>query len=235
MKLTSKHIDQLYKFTRAHYVEWYDLQTELVDHLANDIEHIWKEEPNLTFNQTKNKAFKKFGVFGFGDVIADKTNAVNKHYWKVFWNIFKNYFKPPKILLVLLTTLIIFTIADLTEHNITPLVIAFWIIFTVPIVFFFKYNINLKRKLKKTGKKWLVDEMIRQSGLFFFLAIQIPIQSLKYVNNDSFVLNTSWLLTISFLLSVFATFVYIVIRIMPPKLEEEMSKLYPEYKLYKKA
>ena len=65
MKLTSQHIDQLYKFTRAHYVEWYDLQTELVDHLANDIENIWKKEPNLSFDQAKNKAFKKFGVFGF--------------------------------------------------------------------------------------------------------------------------------------------------------------------------
>ena len=235
MILTSQHIAQLYKFTRTHYVEWYDLQTELVDHLANDIENIWEKEPNLSFDQAKNKAFKKFGIFGFGDVIADKTKAVNKRYWKVLWAIFKDYFKPPKILLVLLVTLIIFTIANHTENNVTPLIIAFWIIFIIPIVFFFKYNIKLKRKFKKTGKKWLVEEIIRQSGLFFFLGIQIPIQLLKHVNNDSFVLNTSWLLTISFLLSVFATIVYIVVRIIPPKLEEEMCKLYPEYKLYKKA
>lgn len=235
MKLTPEHITQLYKFTHAHYVEWYDLQTELVDHLANDIEHIWGKEPKLTFDQAKDKAFKKFGIFGFGDVIADKTNAVNKRYRRVLWNVFKDYFKLPKILLLLLTTLIIFTIANHTKHNITPLIVTFWIIFIIPIVFFFKYNIDLKKQFKKTGKKWLVDEMIRQSGLFFFLAIQIPIQLLKYVNNDSFVLNTSWLLLTSFLLSVFTTFVYIVIRIMPPKLEEEMSKQFPEYKLYKKA
>ncbi len=76
--------------------------------------------------------------------------------------------------------------------------------------------------------------MIRQSGLFFFIGIQIPVQLLKYVNN-SLVLNTNWLFITSFLLSVFATFVYIVIRIMPPKLEEQMSKQYHEYKLYKKA
>ncbi|MCF6224462.1 MAG: hypothetical protein L3J34_12150 [Flavobacteriaceae bacterium] len=235
MKLSTKNIDQLYKFTRIHFVEWHDLQTELVDHLANDIEQIWKEEPNLSFDQAKTKAFKRFGVFGFSDVIADKTNAVHKQYWRVFWNIFKDYFKLPKLLLILLTTLIIFTIVDLMENKITFLIITFWIIFTVPIIFFFKYNIALKRKFKESGKKWMVDEIIRQSGLIFFIGIQIPIQLLRYVNKDLFVLNTSWLLIASFFLSVFATFVYIVIKIMPPKLEEEMSKLYPEYNLYKKA
>jgi hypothetical protein len=32
MKLTAPQIDHL-TFTRQHYVEWYDLQSELVDHL----------------------------------------------------------------------------------------------------------------------------------------------------------------------------------------------------------
>ena len=40
MELTTKNIEQLYKFTKDHFVDWYDLQTELVDHLANDIEEI---------------------------------------------------------------------------------------------------------------------------------------------------------------------------------------------------
>ena len=235
MKLTPKHIDQLYKFTRAHYVEWYDLQTELVDHLANDIEAIWEKEPNLTFDQAKNKAFKKFGIFGFSDVINDKSKAINKRYRKILWQIFKEYFKPPKILMLLLTTLIFFTIVDLMNHKITLLITTFWIIFFIPVIFFFKYNIELKKRFKKTGKKWMVDEMIRQSGLFFFLGIQIPFQLLKYVNNDSFEINSFSLLITSFSLSVFAVFVYIIVKIIPPKLENEMTQLYPEYKLYKKA
>ncbi len=37
MQLTKDQIQNLYKFTKQHYVEWYDLQSELVDHLANDI------------------------------------------------------------------------------------------------------------------------------------------------------------------------------------------------------
>ena len=59
MKLTNQHIEQLYKFTRQHYVEHYDVQTELVDHLANDIEQIWVDKPQLSFEQARDISFKK--------------------------------------------------------------------------------------------------------------------------------------------------------------------------------
>ena len=49
MKLTQEQIARLYRFTREHYVEWYDLQTELVDHLANAIEEQAQQNPTLSF------------------------------------------------------------------------------------------------------------------------------------------------------------------------------------------
>ena len=69
MKISENHIEQLYKFTREHFVYHYDVQTELVDHLANDIEQICEEQPQLTFEQAREVSFKKFGVFGFMDVV----------------------------------------------------------------------------------------------------------------------------------------------------------------------
>ena len=62
MKLTQQQIDRLYQFTRQHYVEWYDLQTELVDHLANAIEAQWQENPKFRLKMPckwslKNLAF----------------------------------------------------------------------------------------------------------------------------------------------------------------------------------
>ena len=35
MELTENNIEDLYKFTRQHYVYFYDVQTELVDHLKS--------------------------------------------------------------------------------------------------------------------------------------------------------------------------------------------------------
>lgn len=55
MELTTKNIEQLYKFTKDHFVDWYDLQTELVDHLANDIEEIWKK--TLRFHLKQQEIF----------------------------------------------------------------------------------------------------------------------------------------------------------------------------------
>ena len=75
MDLKEEQIEKLYQFTRAHYVEWYDLQTELVDHLAGDIEHILAKDPELSFEEALHSSFKKFGVFGFSDIVEKKNKT----------------------------------------------------------------------------------------------------------------------------------------------------------------
>ena len=97
MELTQTNIKELYKFTRKHFVYHYDVQTELVDHLANDIESIWEEHPKLSFQDAQDKSFKKFGIFGFMDVIEAKQKQMNKRYRKILWRFFKEWFTMPKL------------------------------------------------------------------------------------------------------------------------------------------
>ena len=78
MKLSAEQIERLYQFTRQHYVEYYDLQTELVDHLANAIEEQWQQNPKLSFEEALQIEFKKFGVFGFMDVVEQRQSVLNK-------------------------------------------------------------------------------------------------------------------------------------------------------------
>ena len=68
-KVTAEEIKRLYEFTRKHYVEYYDVQTELVDHLASGMESSWEEEPELGFEENLQREFKNFGVFGFMEVV----------------------------------------------------------------------------------------------------------------------------------------------------------------------
>ena len=82
MTLTENQIQALYKFTRQHYVEYYDVQTELVDHLANDIEQIWEENPNISFEQARDQSFKKFGIFGFMEIVEQRQRGNNQNIFR---------------------------------------------------------------------------------------------------------------------------------------------------------
>ena len=108
MKLTEHQIEELFKFTRKHYVYFYDVQSELVDHLANDIEEIWTEQPKLSFEQARDKSFKKFGIFGFMDVVEEKQKQMNKRYTKILWRFFKEWFTLPKVISTLSIFFVLF-------------------------------------------------------------------------------------------------------------------------------
>ena len=232
MKLSKEQIDQLYKFTRAHYVEWYDLQTELVDHLANDIEHIWKKEPKLTFDQAKNKAFKKFGIFGFSDVIEKRYNALYKHYWKMVWEIFKDYFKLPKIILTLLITLIVYTIFNAIPDKDIFIYIYLAIHIAIILTFLIRKQIHINRKNKITGKKWMFDNIITSMGGIGFI-IYIPIQVFSHLTDLSWSLKNQ--IIVSIVLTLFSIISYILVKVIPAEMIKKIGNQFPEYKLYKKA
>ena len=99
MKLNADQVERLYAFTRQHYVEYFDLQTELVDHLANAIEEQWQQNPKLSFEEALQIEFKKFGVFGFMEVVEKRQVALNKKYNKLVWQLLKNQEVLPLILL----------------------------------------------------------------------------------------------------------------------------------------
>ncbi|WP_226789031.1 hypothetical protein [Polaribacter porphyrae] len=150
MKLTSIQIKALYKFTKKHYVYHYDVQTELVDHLANDIEEIWAENSKISFEQARDKSFKKFGIFGFMDVIEAKQKQMNKRYWKIIWRFTKEWFTLPKAI----TTTLVF--------------LGFYLLFQIPFSEFFilsalfiiaifecinAYKLRKQERLKKKAKR----------------------------------------------------------------------------------
>ena len=116
MKLNTSQIDQLFIFTQQHYVEYYDLQSELVDHLANAIEMQLHENPNRSFDEVLNIEFKKFGVFGFMDVVEKRQLALGKKYNGLVWQHFKYFFGIPKIILTIAMTLLLFTFIKLSLY-----------------------------------------------------------------------------------------------------------------------
>lgn len=226
MKLTLDQIQELYSFTRLHYVEHYDLQTELVDHISNGIEEQWQKNPQLSFKKALDKEFKKFGVFGFMDVIAQKQKLMKKRYWKLILRFYKEFLKLPTLAIILTVILCLFAI-------IRSIPIAYrgytlqGVLFLTAITFFW-YAVKNKRKYKsKNNKRWLLEDVIFQWGdtlqivLFFYY---YPFGVLTRTAN----------VYIEFALVVCtvcaAVLGYIMVGIIPKKVELLLEETYPEYK-----
>ncbi|WP_339622693.1 hypothetical protein [uncultured Winogradskyella sp.] len=227
MKLTQPQIQQLYTFTKKHYVEWYDVQTELVDHLANGIESHLANNPNTTFESALQSEFKKFGVIGFGDIIEEKTKALNKRYHHLLWVYFKGFFRLPKIIITLFLIYGYFQLLIVLPNRLWVLVPSTAVLFAIPVLAMYKQFQRIKQIQKETNKKWLFDTIVFQlGGLIHFIQIVIQVAF--------FNINKSWSTAFSFVFSVgfvlFALAFFIAIYIVSPKLRKDMAKQHPDYK-----
>jgi len=230
MKLTENQIDELYKFTREHYVYFYDVQSELVDHLANDIEEIWVDKPKLSFEDARDTSFKKFGIFGFMDVIDAKQKAMNKRYWKIILRFAKEWFTVPKIVITLAVFLSFFSLLQIPFSEYIFLVtLLILITLEMRIVYFVRKQ--HKKKEAKKEKIFLLESMIgdTKNGFTGFTFINL----FNIVNLTSFdfsSLNMYWVLIISVVLTLLCILFYVSNYIIPQKAEELLHETYPEYK-----
>jgi hypothetical protein len=226
MKITEDQIQELYKFTRQHFVEHFDVQTELVDHLANDIEEIWKEKPTISFEQARDISFKKFGVFGFMDVVEARSKSLERKYFKLIWRVFKAFFTIPKLLITSAIFLLIFAAFKTFSTEIVFIAIG---LAATPILIFKMFELNKERKkrLAISGKKWLLEDFVfnlGSFGLLFNIFIQFAIHAPQY---ESIAIK----IIVSAILTTFILFTYISLFVLPSKVDEILTKQYPEYKL----
>lgn len=228
MKLSSEQIEQLYQFTRQHFVEWYDLQTELVDHLANAIEAEWEQHPKLTFEEVLNLEFKKFGVFGFMDVVEKRQGALNKKYNKLVFSELKKFFSVPKIIGTFSAIGLVFYSLKSFQESFLIMKIAFVLSSLICFVGIWWLARKIKKNTVQTGKKWLFKDIIFGYGSFTGF-INLPIQLSINLEGRNY---PDWfLLSLSFLLIVLVLLEYIVLILIPSTAEEYLKATYPEYEM----
>ena len=233
MKLTENQIENLYKFTRQHYVYHYDVQTELVDHLANDIEEIWKENPKISFEDARDKSFKKFGIFGFMDVIEAKQKQMNKRYWKILWRFAKEWFTIPK---VAITVLLFIGVLSLLQLPSADYIILGGLLIGVfaEVIMIYGVRKQQKEKKKKKEKIFLLEELIGSTkyGYTGFVFINL----FNFVNFSKFDFSESgiyWQLLTAAIVTLLIILFYVANYVLPEKAAELLQETYPEYKLVK--
>jgi hypothetical protein len=231
MKLTETHIQELYKFTRKHYVYFYDVQSELVDHLANDIEDIWKAQPNLSFQNARNASFKKFGIFGFMDVIEAKQKQMSRRYRKILWSFFKEWFTMPKLAVTSSTFLIIFFFLKL-PHSKYILLGALLCLATFDLTKQYRSRKKQQKTAQKKENIFLLESMIGETRKGFTGVAFINIFNFINASRVSFnSLENHWLLLLSLSVTLLILLFYVMAYLIPQKAEELLIEIYPEYKM----
>lgn len=228
MKLTENHIKELYKFTRQHYVEHYDVQTELVDHLANDIEQISEENPSLSFEKARDASFKKFGIFGFMNVVDAKQKQLRKRYNRILWTLMKEWFTVPKIIISASIFMVFYILMSLNINN-DYLSILMLLLALVDVFLAQKLSTKAKKRFIENRKKYLLEHLIFRVGAFSSILVFSNIfqlsSFLEHSESIYFKIFVSSLITLAVLYS------YITLIIIPKKAEELLEETYPEYKI----
>ncbi len=228
--LTKDQIEQLYTFTRQHFVYHYDLQTELVDHLGNGIEQQWLLDPDLSFERARDKEFKKFGVFGFMDVIEKRQKAMNKRYSRMVWKHFVEYMKLPKVLGFIGCVLLLFCILKFTSFSEVFFLGSIFSLLLVYVVMIIKGKKRINKEFKDDGKNWMLKEIILNQGSMGGAVALLPIHFYNIAGISHFTdLHELWFLFISLLLCSLFLFMYIMSIEIPKLAEDYLRQTYPEY------
>lgn len=227
MELSQTHIEELYKFTRAHYVEHYDVQTELVDHLANDIEQIWSKQPKISFEEARDMSFQKFGIFGFMEVVEAKQKQLGKKYAKILWGFLKEWFSMPKLISTGILFYFFYSFLDFQTNAIFYIVVVL-LLAIIEAVLVTRLFIKAKQRFKEKKRKYMLEEIIFKTGFCnTILLFNFFFQFRNFTENITAVWGKC---VIAGLVTLAIIFSYITLIVIPQKAEELLEETYPEYK-----
>jgi len=156
-ELTQIEIKKIYQFVKQNGVPYIDLQHELVDHIAGDIEASWDNDSSKSFNQFLYDAYdgfkfehnKKYPLSHFQQIVEEKTKSFQKYWFKNVMSYLKEYFKLPRIILTFLIfglLMNLFTIGELQYLQIVC-VSALLFMLVLSVYFYFKYKTEFKKYL----------------------------------------------------------------------------------------
>lgn len=180
MTLTPKHIDTIRDFIRSKYVEYYDVEIELLDHLASDIEgKLGDSCSDAELKAALQASYKKFGIYGFSNLVEKKQKETNRKGRKIFWKAFFEYFKWPQAVFSLLVFCFFYLVAKQLsiEVFIGCTAIAVVVITGIGIFKMYRFKKNLKHDLTSSQFGHLV---------FAFSGASFNLPNLFWSRNGSF-------------------------------------------------
>ncbi|WP_286912240.1 hypothetical protein [Flavobacterium sp. UBA4197] len=232
-RVDETEIEKLYAFTGQHYVAYYDVQTELVDHLANAIEAQWAIDPEISFDEALKIEFRKFGVFGFTTILEERQAALTGKYNRRILAEFRRFFRLPKIILVIATVYVVFQLLNRSHYPDYSILGLFVITFFIEGIAAFLWLKKNKKQQKITGKKWLLESIMKNIYFSFPLLFLSNGFNIIYQIMNKIEMGFRTILLFSILLVLLYLFLYIRMKILPKIFQEEMNEIVKKHQIIK--
>ncbi len=228
--ITPKETKELFKLCDKYGVFFYDVQIELVDHLASLIEDQWKKYPEISFQQGLKSAVLSFGKSNFTKFAREKEKEVNRKYNLLLWKYFIEFYKWPKLLITITFTLGLLLLFEFFNQTKTIMLIysglvlvgfAFYLILIFP-----KYKIK-----GKSGELFLLATRQGQLMSISVILLQLPliINNVFKLNEIDSIYNVFILGVISFFIVFFSILLYANTFFLSKKISEHFKEQFPEF------
>jgi hypothetical protein len=163
--LTKEQIDYLFEFCQAQGVKYYDVQVELVDHLANGIEKELAEHSDWSFQKALDVVFVSFGYVNFKPLVRERQKTIQAYSRRLWWTLFKEQLRRPAIWAVFGLFLFGYRLLSVRHQDLSFTICIGSAILILVVIF--DGNYRLKRLEKRKGKDLLVTNL---TGLPSFMA-----------------------------------------------------------------
>lgn len=182
MQLNHEQVQQLFSFTEKKFVRYYDLQVELVDHLAERIEEKMNEDASVNFDMALQSVYKDFGIFGFAKIVQEKSEQLRKQNNRRLFKEVKDLFRWPETIFSVVVGLFIWTMVNYIDKMFLDILVVLFILISAVLV------IIIRRKQRPHKKIMMLENMPEHLGLFPFIYQFVFLKELLPYNNFAFTL-----------------------------------------------
>jgi hypothetical protein len=225
--ITPEENQKLFAFCEECNVKYYDVQIELVDHLASSIEEQWMQHPNRSFDNAMGIALRDF-TLGLKHISKEKERALNKKYQQIHWYYIRASFSWPKALRTLALVLILFSAFRLTPNNLLVIIPTIAMVLSVIFYYYFYYYPNNIRIKTDTSKKFLLLKRLRLQNISVLAIAFFPLHIFNItkfqIPNNIYIEFLVAFLTVLFGIAAYSQLFYI-----PKKINQYFLKQFSEF------
>ena len=256
-RLTLEQVDDLLAICQNYEVNYYDVQIELVDHMACQIEAIWETNPTLPFDEALNSVLIDFGMvplyqtsydsllplpdgytpgdfYDFNKVVRSKEKELAKKYDRLQWRYIVEFYKLPKVILTAVITVVIFAGFHVLSNDFI-LSISLLVLFIIGLLIHIKQHSEEIRLKITTNKKFLILEHHRTVKWRLFQICLAPLVFGGSLNMLPKVYNGwgqfQWVgeLLTALAISFFMIFSFANAIYLPRRIKEDFTREFPQF------